>query len=368
MRRRYIPLPEEVIYEYLGEDEYVIHYDHPSLPAFLVNNMALVVLIPIVGPIFVAFFTTQGLNWTTITIFLILDVIVAILALRRLSYRYTTYVISNLRLIRVAGILSRKVNSIPWTRMTGLGFEQSATGRVLGYATIRVESANEESGLDKFSDIADPAEFHMHLLNMVAAKSGQSAPTEQPPTPTRGERRSFFKKRRERRAQVSRMAQHAQTAPDTLRQPPPPPQRRRQDTPTGPPATEVVASTVGGWAAAAKSAVREGLQWPGSTEPGDEEAAPTGEETAAQEQGQVAPGSEEQAPGVPPPPPSPRPPYRRRPDQRAPSKPETIVIPTTSRRSPQRGPRGPQRRGGPSTELPETPGSDETDDSSPDDD
>ena len=349
------------MYEYLAEDEYVIHYDHPSLPAFLVNNIALVVLIPIVGPLFVAFLTAQGLNWTTIVIFLILDAIVAVLALRRLSYRYTTYVISNLRLIRVSGILSRKVNSIPWTRMTGLGFDQSATGRVLGYATIRVESANEESGLERFSDVADPAEFHMHLLNMVAAKSGQSAPTEHPPTPTRGERRSFFKKRRERRAMVSRMAQQAQTPADALGRRPPPP-RRRPDTPPGPPATDVVASTVETWAAAAKSAVREGLQWPGSAEPDDDEAAEAGEEEGAAQQRRAELDAEETAPSAPPPPPSPRPPYRRRPDQRAPSKPETIVIPTTSRRSPQRGPRGPQRRGGPSTELPESQGSDEADD------
>jgi membrane protein YdbS with pleckstrin-like domain len=344
-RQRYIPLPDEVIHQYLGEGEHVIHYDHPSFRAFLVKNIALVILLPIVGPIFVAFFRGGGLNWTSIAIFLFLDAVVAILALRRLGDRYTNYVITNVRLIRLKGIISRKLNSIPWTRMTGLGYEQGAMGRVLGYATIHIESANEESGLRKFSDINDPATFHQRLLDMISAKTGQST-SAPPPPPTKGERRSFFQKRKERRAAESRGVPR-RSRPGFGEGGPAGPAsgRRTPGTSTHP------APTVGSWAAgtwsAARSAVRQGLHWPGTGAEGDEPEDAGGGEG----QPQVAPGHTETSQPAPPPPPSMRPPYRGRPDQRPPSTPGTIVISTTSRPRPPKG-----------QQLPEASTEDEPDD------
>lgn len=206
-RRKYFPLPDEVVYEFLGEDEYVVHSDHPSFRAFLEQNIALVVLIPIIGPLLVWLFIARrggdiDLHWGAVVgVFLLLDVIVAFLALRRLGDRYTSYVITNLRLIKVTGIISRKLASIPWTRMTGLGYRQRAMGRVLGYATIFIESANEESGLREFSDVNDPQTFHQRLLDMVSAKSGQSH--RPPPAPTVGKRQGFLAARKERKKAAS---------------------------------------------------------------------------------------------------------------------------------------------------------------------
>jgi membrane protein YdbS with pleckstrin-like domain len=329
-RRRYIPLPDEVIHQYLGEGEHVIHYDHPSFRAFLVKNLALVILLPIVGPIFVAFFRGGGLNWISIAIFLFLDAVVAILALRRLGDRYTNYVITNVRLIRLKGIISRKVNSIPWTRMTGLGFEQGAMGRVLGYATIHIESANEESGLRKFSDINDPTTFHQRLLDMISAKTGQSS-SGSPPPPTKGERRSFFQKRKQRRAAGSQGVRRGRSRPGFGDWGPTDPSSARAGRRTG--AATHPAPTAGSWASgtwsAARSAVRGGLHWPGRPGPGSDEPDDPGQ--AGEPEGPASPA----APSGPPPPPSMRPPYRGRPDQRPPSAHETIVISTTSRpRSP----------------------------------
>jgi membrane protein YdbS with pleckstrin-like domain len=196
-RRHYLPLPDEVVHEYLGEDEYVVHTDHPSFRAFLIKNGFQVLGLGAVALMFLIF-ARGGFDWWTILIFLILQLILAFLALKRLSDRYTSYVITNLRLIRLSGIFGRKLASIPWTRMTGLGYRQKPMGRLLGYATIFIESANEESGLREFSDINDPAAFHQKILDMISSKSGQS--TKEPPPATKGVRKSFMARRRERRA------------------------------------------------------------------------------------------------------------------------------------------------------------------------
>ena len=67
LRRKYMPLPDEVVYEFLGEDEYVVHSDHPSFRAFLTQNIAFVVLIPVAGPLFV-FFLLGGITRETILV------------------------------------------------------------------------------------------------------------------------------------------------------------------------------------------------------------------------------------------------------------------------------------------------------------
>ncbi|MGH9210301.1 MAG: PH domain-containing protein [Acidimicrobiales bacterium] len=214
-RRHYLPLPDEVVTEFLGEDEYVVHTDHPSFRAFLIKNAIQVAVLGVVGLAFLIF-VRGGFDWWTVLIFLLLQLVLAALALQRLSDRYTSYVITNLRLIRLSGVFGRKLASIPWTRMTGLGYRQRPMGRILGYATIFIESANEESGLREFSDINDPAAFHQKILDMVSAKSGQSTKDQAPPA-TRGVRKSFKQRRRERRAmsiaRARRAAQGAGKAP-----------------------------------------------------------------------------------------------------------------------------------------------------------
>jgi hypothetical protein len=193
-RRHYLPLPDEVVTEYLGEDEYVIHSDHPSFRAFLIKNSIQVTIATLMLPVVFAFVKMDLSFWYILLIVLGLDLVLLVLAIKRLGDRYTSYVITNLRLIRVSGIISRRLASIPWTRMTGLGYRQKAVGRLMGFATIFIESANEESGLREFSDINDPAAFHRLILDMVSAKGGPK-----PDKPTKGVRRTLWQRRKDAR-------------------------------------------------------------------------------------------------------------------------------------------------------------------------
>jgi hypothetical protein len=93
-----------------------------------------------------------------------------------LSERYTSYVITNVRIMRVSGVVTRRVHSIPWMRVTDLTFDQSWLGRMLGYATLHIESANEDSGLRDLAGVSDPMVFNKYLVDMVVAKQGPIAP------------------------------------------------------------------------------------------------------------------------------------------------------------------------------------------------
>jgi hypothetical protein len=53
---------------------------------------------------------------------------------------------------------------------------QNLAGRLLGYATVRIESANEASGFKAVTDLRDPHRFHRVVTEMVQAKQGKTVP------------------------------------------------------------------------------------------------------------------------------------------------------------------------------------------------
>jgi hypothetical protein len=61
-------------------------------------------------------------------------------------------------------------------RVTDLTFDQTWLGRVLGYATLHIESANEEGGLRDLVGVSNPMLFNRYLVDMVVAKQGPIAP------------------------------------------------------------------------------------------------------------------------------------------------------------------------------------------------
>ena len=174
-RRAWLPLPDEIIEEYLGHGERTIYNDHPSFQAFIIEHIILLLVLFVAAGLFVGVVLNGSLTAILFT-FLLLAIVLLVLVLQRLSQRYTSYVITNVRIMRVSGILTRRVHSIPWMRVTDLTFDQSALGRILGYATLHIESANEDSGLRDLAGVSKPMLFNQYLVDMVVAKQGPIAP------------------------------------------------------------------------------------------------------------------------------------------------------------------------------------------------
>ncbi len=174
-RRRVLPLPDEVIDQYLGHGERMIHNDHPSFRSFMVENSLLFIGLLVAGVLFLAI-TFNGSLAGAAVLLLILSIVLLSLVLKRLGDRYTSYVITDTRIMRISGIVSRRAHSIPWVRVTDLTIEQSLAGRFWGYATMHIESANEDSGLRDLDGVSDPLQFNQYVVDMVVAKQGATAP------------------------------------------------------------------------------------------------------------------------------------------------------------------------------------------------
>jgi membrane protein YdbS with pleckstrin-like domain len=174
-RRRVLPLPDEVIDQFLGNGERMIHNDHPSFRSFVVENTLLFVGLLAVGVLFLGI-TFNGSLLMAAFLLLMLAIVLLVLVLKRLGDRYTSYVVTDTRIMRISGIISRRAHSIPWVRVTDLTIEQSLSGRLFGYATLHIESANEDSGLRDLEGVSDPMQFNQYVVDMVVAKQGTTSP------------------------------------------------------------------------------------------------------------------------------------------------------------------------------------------------
>lgn len=75
-----------------------------------------------------------------------------------IAWWFTHYVLTNERLIRRSGILSRKGKEIPLENINDMSFSQSIIERILRSGDLLIESAGEQ-GQSVFADIPQPEAF-----------------------------------------------------------------------------------------------------------------------------------------------------------------------------------------------------------------
>ena len=176
LRRRppkFFASPEHILYSLLASNEVVVYGQQPSFSAFLVDQVAPVLLLILIGAVAVTLkffgssflllgitFVAVGVAWSLLS------------AKWLLKDRYTRYVLTTMRVMRVSGFMRRENAWIPLAKVTDVRYESRLFGRLLGYADIRIDSANEESGLKYMHNLANPEAFYEKLLLLVERKQG----------------------------------------------------------------------------------------------------------------------------------------------------------------------------------------------------
>lgn len=177
--RRFFTPPIEMLDEMLVDGEDLRHADAPALRAFFVEELPLLLLAVVAG----GAIATVGARTEHLTVSGLALVgaggVLMYLRIKRWNERYTAYVLTSWRVIRVSGFLNRSVAWVPWAKVTDVRFEVTFLGRLFGYATVLIDSANEESGLKEMRNLTDPATFYTKLTELVQLKQGGvSAPFE----------------------------------------------------------------------------------------------------------------------------------------------------------------------------------------------
>jgi hypothetical protein len=93
------------------------------------------------------------------------------------TWRATTLVVTNDRLIRRSGVLSKNGREIPLSQLTDISYRQNIFNRIIGAGDVVLESAGRESE-EVFPSLPHPAEIQNEIYGLMSARHGRTvAPT-----------------------------------------------------------------------------------------------------------------------------------------------------------------------------------------------
>lgn len=161
--------PETIVASYLVEDERVALEETRSVRGFLVAQAPWLAIVAL-GLMVVLQYGNVLLSSLAVLAAVIGG---ALLAMRALQAWFTRYVVTDLRVLRVSGVLNRKAEFIPWGKVTDISRSETLVQWLAHTATIRIESANERSGFRTIDDVDDPDHFYRTLVKMVDRKQGR---------------------------------------------------------------------------------------------------------------------------------------------------------------------------------------------------
>ncbi|MGW4064810.1 PH domain-containing protein [Amycolatopsis sp. NPDC004747] len=97
---------------------------------------------------------------------------VALLVVLRFAYVVMEWwverlVVTDKRFVMTTGVFTTKVLMMPISKVTDLSYVRSATGRMMGYGTMVVESAGQIQALNKIDFLPRPEEFYDTISELV---------------------------------------------------------------------------------------------------------------------------------------------------------------------------------------------------------
>jgi hypothetical protein len=94
---------------------------------------------------------------------------------RSLTQYMDRFVITNMRVFRVRGVLAQKMATMPLGRILDITVEKPLTGRICGYGHFIFESAAQEQGLRDIRYVGRPNERDL-AIQRVVARAGLRGP------------------------------------------------------------------------------------------------------------------------------------------------------------------------------------------------
>jgi uncharacterized membrane protein YdbT with pleckstrin-like domain len=86
---------------------------------------------------------------------------------RSLKEHMDRFVVTNMRVFRVHGVLSRKLATMPLARILDITVFKPVLGRILGYGHFTFENAAQEQGLRDIRYVARPDELDLDIQRVV---------------------------------------------------------------------------------------------------------------------------------------------------------------------------------------------------------
>jgi membrane protein YdbS with pleckstrin-like domain len=103
-------------------------------------------------------------GWITYTMVLIWLGFMGYVAWRVADWHLARFILTNKRVMKVSGIITRKVAMMPLLRVTDMKYEQTPLGRILNYGTFVIESAGQDQALREVPHLPNPNELYLRVV------------------------------------------------------------------------------------------------------------------------------------------------------------------------------------------------------------
>src|SRR5215468_369255 len=80
------------------------------------------------------------------------------------------FVVTDMRMIMISGIVTRKVAMMPLVKVTDMTYERSVMGQILGYGEFIVESAGQDQALSRVSFLPRPDRLYIQVAELLFGK------------------------------------------------------------------------------------------------------------------------------------------------------------------------------------------------------
>jgi membrane protein YdbS with pleckstrin-like domain len=132
----------------------------------------------LIGPIFQVLLGLAIAGWLSDavakgngTVILVIWLLWALVLLRLLSKVFEWYenyfVVTSQRMLLAQGVVTRKVNMMPLTKVTDMSFERTTLGRILGYGRFNLESAGQDQALKIVDYLPYPEQLYLEVCGLI---------------------------------------------------------------------------------------------------------------------------------------------------------------------------------------------------------
>jgi len=76
-------------------------------------------------------------------------------------------VVTSQRFVLATGVITRKVNMMPLSKVTDMSFQRTTLGRILGYGEFILESAGQDQALRVVDHIPYPEQLYLEVCGLI---------------------------------------------------------------------------------------------------------------------------------------------------------------------------------------------------------
>lgn len=107
---------------------------------------------------------TEAGSYVGGTLVLVWLAVMGYVAWRIIDWHYDRFILTNKRVMKISGVVTRNVAMMPLTRVTDMKYSQSPLGRLLNYGTFILESAGQEQALREIPRLPNPNELYIQVV------------------------------------------------------------------------------------------------------------------------------------------------------------------------------------------------------------